>query len=85
MPSLPTPCLPPLPLQVDCHSEGIDFNEFIAAMFDSQDLASQQAALDNVVSLGGWRRGSLQYRQFQHARLKTTSVSGVVTAAVISM
>ena len=29
-------------LQVDCHSEGINFNEFIAAMFDAQKLAYQQ-------------------------------------------
>lgn len=35
--------------QVDCHSEGIDFNEFIAAMIDSQDLADQQANLFTMV------------------------------------
>jgi len=28
--------------RVDCHSEGINFNEFIAAMFDAQELAFQQ-------------------------------------------
>eukprot|EP00775_Hariotina_reticulata_P006118 gene6118-6357_t len=28
--------------KVDCHSEGINFNEFIAAMFDAQKLAHQQ-------------------------------------------
>jgi hypothetical protein len=32
-------------MQVDCHSEGINFNEFIAAMFDAQDLATQQVAM----------------------------------------
>lgn len=31
--------------RVDCHSEGINFNEFIAAMFDAQDLATQQVAM----------------------------------------
>ncbi|KAF8071086.1 CPK12 [Scenedesmus sp. PABB004] len=30
--------------KVDCHSEGINFTEFIAAMIDSQDLANKQAA-----------------------------------------
>jgi hypothetical protein len=32
-------------VQVDCHSEGINFNEFIAAMFDAQELATQQVAM----------------------------------------
>eukprot|EP00878_Enallax_costatus_P013938 GHUV01014575.1.p1 GENE.GHUV01014575.1~~GHUV01014575.1.p1 ORF type:complete len:378 (+),score=171.46 GHUV01014575.1:509-1642(+) len=35
--------------KVDCHSEGIDFNEFIAAMLDSQELANQQANLFTVI------------------------------------
>lgn len=36
--------LSPLCSQLDCHAEGINFNEFIAAMFDAQKLAQSQVA-----------------------------------------
>lgn len=31
-------------LQVDSHADGVNFNEFIAAMFDAQNLAKAEVA-----------------------------------------
>jgi hypothetical protein len=44
----------PPPFKMDCHAEGINFNEFIAAMFDAQHLAQSQ--VQQLVSAGR-RRG----------------------------
>lgn len=55
--NLGTVCISVVCVQMDSHADGVNFNEFIAAMFDAQGLAKAEVA--KLVSGAGSIRGSI--------------------------